>query len=80
MPADLPTLIVLQAPAEALAYAGPVVYLTLEQIEDGQHGLSPEQGPFLVTCRNGNRAALAARYLRADGLQAGVWNGDESGN
>lgn len=44
--------------------------LTLEQIEDGEHGLRPEQGPFVVLCERGTQADLAARYLRADGLDA----------
>lgn len=66
--------------AERLRLAEPlpaqnVIPLTLEAIEDGQHGLSAALGPILVVCERGPRAALAARYLRADGLDAEYWRG-----
>lgn len=44
--------------------------VSLEQIEAGTHGLTPAHGPLLVVCERGVRSALAARYLRADGLDA----------
>lgn len=53
----------------------PVRAVTLEQIEAGTHGLSPELGPLLVVCERGVRSGLAARYLRADGLDAAHWPG-----
>ena len=49
--------------------------LTLEDIEEGTHGLSAADGPVLVVCERGTRSALAARYLRADGLDATHWAG-----
>ena len=66
--------------AEALRLRDPlphprVVPLTLEEIEDGGHGLSVQGGPFVVVCERGARAGLAARYLRADGLDAHAWEG-----
>ncbi|GGK19912.1 hypothetical protein GCM10008955_11640 [Deinococcus malanensis] len=47
-----------------------VIVLSLQAIEDGQHGLSQHSGPLLVVCERGVRSGLAARYLRADGLDA----------
>ncbi|MHA0035112.1 rhodanese-like domain-containing protein [Deinococcus sp. PESE-13] len=52
-----------------------VTALTLAQIEDGQHGLTPAAGPLLVVCSRGTQADLAARYLRSDGLDAQAWRG-----
>lgn len=52
-----------------------LVVLSLDAIEDGQHSLKPEHGPLLVVCERGPRSSLAARYLRADGLQAEHWQG-----
>ena len=49
--------------------------LTLDAIEAGTHGLSAAHGPVLVVCNHGARAGLAARYLRADGLDAEAWTG-----
>ncbi len=81
---DLPanvTVIDLRAEAlrqccEPLAHPN-VISLTLEQIEDAQHGLTPQHGPLLVVCERGSRSALAARYLRADGLDARHWEGGQ---
>ncbi|SEJ22337.1 hypothetical protein SAMN04488058_10531 [Deinococcus reticulitermitis] len=67
----MPTVIDLRRPEERERAPLPgSVALTLEEIEDGAHGLRPEQGPFTVICTLGTRADLAARYLRADGLDA----------
>ena len=67
-----------QRAAAPLASPEQVTALTLEQIEDGQHGLTPALGPLLVVCQRGTQADLAARYLRADGLEAQAWRGDLS--
>lgn len=64
----------LAQPLEALT-AQPVLALSLDQIEDGAHGLSPASGPLLVLCERGVRSGLAARYLRADGLDAQAYPG-----
>ncbi|MFC4636745.1 rhodanese-like domain-containing protein [Deinococcus hohokamensis] len=57
--------------ARPLAGLGrPVRELDLQAIEDGEHGLSPDLGPLLVVCERGARSGLAARFLRADGLDA----------
>lgn len=47
-----------------------VIAVSLQAIEDGQHGLSQDLGPLLVVCERGVQSVLAARYLRADGLDA----------
>ena len=73
-----PHLIDLRPAAERLAapLPGPrVTALTLAQIEDGEHGLTPAAGPLLVVCSRGTQADLAARYLRSDGLDAQAWRG-----
>ena len=44
--------------------------MTLAQIEEGEHGLSADDGPLIVVCERGVRSTLAARFLRADGLEA----------
>ncbi|WP_291425935.1 rhodanese-like domain-containing protein [Deinococcus sp.] len=78
---DLPAEVtVIDLRAEALRQLEPlahpnVIALTLEQIEDAQHGMTPQHGPLLVVCERGNRSALAAHYLRADGLDARHWEG-----
>lgn len=48
----------------------PVLAVTLEAIEEGHHSLATVPGPLLVICERGVRSGLAARYLRADGLDA----------
>lgn len=48
----------------------PVIAISLQAIENGRHGLSPASGALLVVCERGVRSGLAARYLRADGLDA----------
>lgn len=53
----------------------PVRSVTLDQIEAGGHGLTPEAGPLIVICERGVRSGLAARYLRADGLDAAAYPG-----
>ncbi|GGO18395.1 hypothetical protein GCM10008949_01580 [Deinococcus humi] len=53
----------------------PVVAVALDQIEDGAHGLTPQAGPLLVICERGVRSGLAAKYLRADGLDASAYPG-----
>ncbi|GGL76000.1 hypothetical protein GCM10010840_12650 [Deinococcus aerolatus] len=62
-------------PLEPLLTARPILAVSLDQIEDGAHGLSPSQGPLLVVCERGVRSGLAARYLRADGLDATAYPG-----
>lgn len=73
------TIVDLRAEAERLARPLPPGIrsrsLSLDTIEEGQHGLSPGSGTYLVVCQQGSRAALAARYLRADGLNAEAWRG-----
>ena len=49
--------------------------VSLEQIEEGQHGLTPADGPLTVICERGIRSTLAARFLRADGLEAAAYAG-----
>ena len=53
----------------------PVRALSLEQIEEGEHGLGAADGPLLVICERGVRSGLAARFLRADGLDAAAYTG-----
>ncbi|UBV41435.1 rhodanese-like domain-containing protein [Deinococcus taeanensis] len=53
----------------------PVQAVSLDAIENGTHGLSPDLGPLLVICERGVRSGLAARYLRADGLNAQAYPG-----
>ncbi|MDV6376120.1 rhodanese-like domain-containing protein [Deinococcus arenicola] len=53
----------------------PVLAVSLDQIEDGAHGLTPETGPLVVICERGIRSGLAAKYLRADGLDAAAYPG-----
>lgn len=64
-----------QRAARPLASSRPVLALSLEAIEDGLHDLTAQAGPFVVVCDQGTRASLAARYLRADGLDADPWRG-----
>lgn len=61
-------------PLEALTPL-PVRPLTLEAIERGTHGLTPDLGPLVVVCERGPRSALAARLLQADGLDAAAYPG-----
>ncbi|MGX9686160.1 rhodanese-like domain-containing protein [Deinococcus wulumuqiensis] len=71
-------LIDLRPPAEREAApltGARVTALTLDQIEDGQHGLTPAREALLVVCARGTQADLAARYLRSDGLDARAWRG-----
>ncbi|GAA4007537.1 rhodanese-like domain-containing protein [Deinococcus rubellus] len=49
--------------------------VTLAQIEEGEHGLSAADGPLVVLCERGVRSTLAARFLRADGLEAVAFPG-----
>jgi len=49
--------------------------VTLAQIEEGEHGLSADDGPLIVICERGVRSTLAARFLRADGLEAAALPG-----
>ncbi|GHF30007.1 rhodanese-related sulfurtransferase [Deinococcus metalli] len=53
----------------------PVVAVTLDAIEEGQHALAPLTAPLVVVCERGVRSGLAARYLRADGLDAHAYPG-----
>ena len=67
-----PLLIDLRSPEERAArpLRVPSRALSSDAIEDSAHGLGPEDGPLTVVCSRGTRADLAARYLRADGLDA----------
>ncbi len=49
--------------------------ISLDDIEEGAHGLTPDLGPLLVVCERGVRSTLAARLLRADGLSASAYAG-----
>lgn len=53
----------------------PARAVSLEAIEAGTHGLSAGLGPLVVICERGVRSGLAARYLRADGLEASAYAG-----
>lgn len=55
--------------------AHAVRVVSLDDIENGAHGLTRDLGPLLVVCERGVRSALAARYLRADGLDADAYPG-----
>lgn len=55
--------------------AHTVRVVSLDDIENGSHGLTRDLGPLLVVCERGVRSALAARYLRADGLDADAYPG-----
>lgn len=82
-PALAPDLTIIDLRAEAARRAEPlsdpggrrVLPLGLDEVEDGAHGLTPASGPLLVVCERGARSQLAARYLRADGLDAQAWPG-----
>ncbi len=79
MPALPPHATLIDLRSEAQRQQKPLpgaLVLTLDAIEDGTHGLNAAQGPFLVICDHGARAGLAARYLRADGLEAEPWTGE----
>ena len=52
-----------------------VLAVSLLDIEEGTHGLSPAAGTLLVICERGVRSGLAARLLRADGLDASAYEG-----
>ncbi len=74
------TLIDLRAPELRAAAPLPdlpnrVLAVSLHDIEEGTHGLSPAAGPLLVICERGVRSGLAARLLRADGLDARAYEG-----
>ena len=52
-----------------------VIALELADIEEGRHDLTPADGPLLVVCERGARSGLAARLLRAEGLDAAGYAG-----
>lgn len=62
-------------PLGALMPHHRLVTLSLDEIEDARHGLTPADGPLLVLCERGVRSQLAARFLRADGLNAESYPG-----
>ncbi|MDO4263169.1 MAG: rhodanese-like domain-containing protein [Deinococcus sp.] len=62
-------------PLERLLPGHAVRAVALAAIEQGQHGLTPADGPLLVLCERGLRSPLAARFLQADGLSAEVYPG-----
>ncbi|ULH15809.1 rhodanese-like domain-containing protein [Deinococcus sp. KNUC1210] len=65
--------------AQPLRLPSRVLAVSLAQIEDGVHGLTPDLGPLLVVCERGARSGLAARLLRADGLDAQAYAGGVGG-
>ena len=80
LPAPHLTLIDLRAPdlrsaAPLPALQNRVLAVSLLDIEEGTHGLSPAAGALLVICERGVRSGLAARLLRADGLDASAYEG-----
>ena len=82
-PSLTPDLTLIDLRAEAARRAEPLPHtggrraliLSLDEVEEGAHGLTPASGPLLVVCERGTRSQLAARYLRADGLDAQAWPG-----
>lgn len=82
-PALAPSLTLIDLRADAARRAAPlhasgdrrVLLLSLDEVEDGTHGLTPASGPLLIVCERGTRSQLAARYLRADGLDVQSWPG-----
>jgi rhodanese-related sulfurtransferase len=65
----------LRAASPLPALPNPVLALSLDDIEEGRHGLDVGTGPLLVICERGVRSSLAARLLRADGLDASASEG-----
>lgn len=65
----------LRAASPLPALPNAVLALSLNDIEEGRHPLGPATGPLLVLCERGARSALAARLLRADGLDAVAYEG-----
>jgi rhodanese-related sulfurtransferase len=57
------------------ALPNPLLALSLDDIEEGRHDLTPADGSLLVICERGVRSSLAARLLRADGLDASAYEG-----
>ncbi|WP_245896051.1 rhodanese-like domain-containing protein [Deinococcus irradiatisoli] len=78
-----PNLLIVDLRAETLRGAEPLSALlpnpsravSLAEIEEGQHGLTPADGPLILICERGVRSTLAARFLRADGLEATAFPG-----
>lgn len=62
-------------PLELLLPHHRLVSISMEEIEDARHGLTPADGPLLVVCERGVRSQLAARFLRSDGLSAESYPG-----
>ena len=65
----------LRAAAPLPALPNRVLAVSLSEIEEGQHTLTRGLGPLLVVCERGVRSTLAARMLRADGLDAAAYEG-----
>ena len=65
----------LRAAAPLPALPNRVVTLTLDVIEDGGHGLTAGADEVVVLCERGVRSTLAARLLRADGVNASAYPG-----
>ncbi|GGR50469.1 hypothetical protein GCM10008959_09640 [Deinococcus seoulensis] len=65
----------LRSPPLADLTGRPVRVVSLDEIENGAHGLTRDLGPLLVVCERGVRSSLAARYLNADGLDARAYPG-----
>lgn len=65
----------LRAAAPLPALPNRVMVVSLGEIEEGRHALTPSLGPLLVICERGIRSTLAARMLRADGLDASAYEG-----
>ena len=82
MPLPPPDVLLIDLRSEVLRAAVPLpplpnrtLLLSLDEIEEGVHGLTPAAGPLLVVCERGVRSTLAARLLRADGLDAFAYAG-----
>ena len=82
MPLPPPEILLIDLRADALRTATPLpalpnrtLILSLDEIEEGAHGLSAATGPLLVVCERGVRSTLAARLLRAEGLDATAYEG-----
>ncbi len=77
-----PDALLIDLRSDALRTATPLpplpnrtLILSLDEIEEGTHGLTAADGPLLVVCERGVRSTLAARLLRAEGLDASAYEG-----
>ncbi len=77
-----PDALLIDLRSDALRAATPLpplpnrtLILSLDEIEEGTHGLTAADGPLMVVCEKGVRSTLAARLLRAEGLDASAYEG-----